>query len=181
MMRRLIILALAAGCLTYASASTLQRLSLTDMIQKSTAIVRGTIQPGTSASLRGQLIYTHYQISVTTSFKGATSKSIDVAIPGGTLNGLQQPVAGSPILKPGQDYVFFLWTSRSGMTQIIGLSQGLFNITTNAQGQTIISRGAAGTPMVDESGQPVTDSGLQLPLSQLANKIQAVLAGANSQ
>ena len=53
MMRKLIILAVVAGCLASLSGSTLQRLSLNDMIQKSTMIVRGTIQPGTSASNPG--------------------------------------------------------------------------------------------------------------------------------
>jgi hypothetical protein len=184
MMRKLIILAIAAACLP---ASTLQRLSLNDMIQKSTLIVRGTIQPGTGPALRGSIIYTHYQLSVTTSFKGGPAQAftaqqlIDVAVPGGVLNGLQQPVAGAPTFSIGQDYVLFLWTSKSGLTQVIGLSQGLFNVTTNAQGQVIVSRGAASQPMVDSTGQPVTDSNLQMPLSLLASTIQAVLAGGSGQ
>ena len=66
---------------------------------------------------------------------------------------MQQPVAGAPTLTAGQDYVFFLWTSKSGLTQVIGLSQGLFNVTTNAQGQVIVSRGAASEPMLNSSGQ----------------------------
>ncbi len=53
------------------------------------------------------------------------------------------------MLVPGQDYVFFLWTSKSGLTQVIGLSQGLFNVTTNAQGQVTVSRGAPSTTMLD--------------------------------
>ncbi len=106
---------------------------------------------------------------------------IDVAVPGGALNGMQQPVAGAPTLVPAQDYVFFLWTSRSGLTQVIGLSQGLFNITTNAQGQVMVSRGAATSPMVNSSGQSVTDSNLQMPLAQLVSQIQAVLAGGSGQ
>jgi len=77
--------------------------------------------------------------------------------------------------------VFFLWTSKSGLTQVIGLSQGLFNVTTNAQGQAIVSRGAANQPMVGSSGQPVTDSNLQMPLSQLASQIRTVLAGGSGQ
>ena len=182
MMRRLIILlVVAAGCLTLAPASTLQRLSLNDMIQKSTMIVRGTIQPGSSAALRGSLIYTHYQLLVTAVFKPAPGQSIsptvDVAVPGGALSGLQQPVAGAPALASGQDYVFFLWTSKTGMTQVIGLSQGLFNVSTNAQGQVMVSRGPATAPMLDSSGQPVADSNLQMPLSQLVSTIQSVLAG----
>jgi hypothetical protein len=181
-MRRLtILLGIAAGCLMLAPASTLQRLTLNDMIQRSTMIVRGTIQPGSSAALKGSLIYTHYRLLVNTVFKPAPGQSIsptiDVAVPGGALSGLQQPVAGAPALASGQDYVFFLWTSKSGMTQVIGLSQGLFNVTTNAQGQVTVSRGAATATMLDSSGQPVTDSNLQMPLAQLVSKIQAVLAG----
>lgn len=181
MMRKLIILAVVAGCLTSLSSSTLQRLSLNDMILKSTMIVRGTIKPGTSGAIRGSLIYTHYQLSVTTAFKGTPGQLIDVAVPGGALNGMQQPVAGAPMLTAGQDYVIFLWTGKSGLTQVIGLSQGLFNVTTNSQGQTIVSRGAASAPMLDSSGQVVADFNLQMPLAKLVSTIQTVLAGGNVQ
>ena len=167
--------------MTSLPGSTLQRLSLNDMILKSSVIVRGTIQPGTSAALRGPIIYTHYQLSVTTAFKGAPGASIDLAVPGGALNGIQQPVAGAPTLTPGQDCVFFLWTSKSGLTQVIGLSQGLFNVTTNSQGQAIVSRGAASATMLDSSGQAIADSNLQMPLAQLIGKIQSVLAGGVGQ
>ena len=181
MMRKLIILALAAGCSMAIVASTLQRLSLNDMIVKSTMIVRGTIQPGTSAALRGSLIYTHYQLSVTAAFKGTPGQTIDVAVPGGMLNGIQQPVAGAPMLAPGKDYLMFLWTSKSGLTQVIGLSQGLFNVTTNAQGQVMVSRAAASATILDSTGNAVADSDLQMPLAQLASTIQTALAGNSGQ
>jgi len=180
-MRKLIIWAVGAVCLASLPGSTLQRLSLTDMVQKSTVIVRGTVKPGTSSALRGPLIYTHYQLSVTLAYKGSPAQVIDVAVPGGVLNGIQQPVAGAPTLIAGQDYVLFLWTSKSGLTQVIGLSQGLFNVITNAQGQVIASRSATSEPMLSASGQSVTDSNLQMPLAQLVSTIQAVLAGGSGQ
>jgi hypothetical protein len=181
MLRKLISLAVVAGCLTSLSGSTLQRLSLNDMILKSTMIVRGTIKPGTSGAIRGSLIYTHYQLSVTTALKGTPGELIDVAVPGGVLNGTRQLVAGAPTLAVGQDYVLFLWTSKSGLTQVIGLSQGLFNVSTNAQGQLIVSRGAATSPMVNSSGQFVTDTNPQMTLAQLVSAIQAALAGGSGQ
>jgi hypothetical protein len=90
-------------------------------------------------------------------------------------------VAGAPTLAVGQDYVLFLWTSKSGLTQVIGLSQGLFNVSTNAQGQLIVSRGAAASPMLNSSGQFVTDTNLQMTLAQLASAIQAALFGGSGQ
>jgi hypothetical protein len=179
MLRKLISLGLAGGLVSL-SGSTLLRLSLTDMIQKSTMIVRGTIQPGTSAALRGSLIYTHYQLSVTTVYKGTPAgTSVDVAVPGGALNGVQQPVAGAPSLTPGQDGVFFLWTSKSGLTQVIGLSQGLFHVVKNSQGQVMVSRTAANAAMLNSAGSPVADSELQMTLAQLVASIQTVLTGGS--
>jgi hypothetical protein len=35
--------------------------------------------------------------------------------------------------------------------------------------------------MLDASGQTVSDSSIQMPLAQLASKIQAVLAGGSGQ
>ena len=188
MMRKSIILALASVLASFMLAtslvaSTLQRLSLDDMILKSSMIVRGTVQPGTSAAMRGALIYTHYQLAVTTVYKGTQTpgQTLDVAIPGGVLNAIHQPVAGAPMLAAGQDYVMFLWTSKSGLTQVIGLSQGLFNVSKNAQGQAVVSRGAANAVMLDTTGNPVADSGLQMPLAQLSGTIQNVLAGSKGQ
>jgi hypothetical protein len=181
-MGKLAILGLAVGCLTSLSASTLQRLSMKQMILQSTMIVEGKVQPGTSAALRGPIIYTHYQISVTAAYKGTPSaQSIDVAVPGGALNGMLQPVAGAPTLTAGQQYVFFLWTSKSGLTQVIGLSQGLFAVAPNAQGQVMVSRGAANALVLDAAGNPVTNTGIQMPLAQLVSEIQSVLAGGNGQ
>jgi hypothetical protein len=45
----------------------------------------------------------------------------------------------------------------------------------------MVSRGAATSPMVNSSGQSVTDSNLQMPLAQLVSQIQAVLAGGSGQ
>jgi len=88
-----------------------------------------------------------------------------------------QIFAGAPSLAPGQDYVLFLWTSKSGLMQIIGLSQGLFVVTTNASGQLMVARAAATERMVNASGAQVNDSNLQMLLSDLRSQIQKTLGG----
>src|SRR5271155_3296819 len=110
-----------------AYATTLQQLSLDDMIQQSTGIVRAKVT-GSSMTLRGQNVYTYYHLQILETAKpyGKPGAEIDVAVPGGTANGMRQVVVGAPELTTGSQYVVFLWTSRSGLTQIIGLSQGLF-------------------------------------------------------
>ncbi len=90
-------------------------------------------------------------------------------------------VSGSPTLAAGQDYFLFLWTSRSGLTQVIGLSQGLFQVNSNSSGQLIVSRSGSSERMLNSSGQAMSDSDIQMTLAQMANRIQSVLAGAAGQ
>ena len=102
---------------------------------------------------------------------------VEVRVPGGIFNGQQQTYSGAPQLAEGASYVFFLWTSRTGMTQVIGLSQGLFNISTDSTGAVIASRAGASSPMLDSNGHPVTDSAISMPLSELRTRVANVLAG----
>jgi hypothetical protein len=179
-MRKLIMTGFVFACLAPLPGSTLQQLSLNDMITKSTAIVYGTVQPSYTA-FRGAMIYSHYQIQVTNIYKGVSVGFLDLAVPGGVVNGVRQSVAGAPLLTPGQSYFLFLWTSKTGLTQVIGLSQGLFNVTTNSSGQLMVSRGATTETMLNTSGQVVTDSNIQMTMVQMQSRIQAVLAGGSGQ
>ena len=175
-MLKVFMLGLLAATLAPLPATTLQQLSLDDMIRLSTVIVRGKTQQ-TGSSYRSSIIYTHYQVQVSETLKGPAASQLDIVVPGGTANQLLQAFAGAPTLAPGQDYVLFLWTSKSGMTQIIGLSQGLFVVTTDASGQLIVTRSAANERMVNASGQPVNDYGMQMLLGDLRIRIKKTLGG----
>jgi len=160
--------------LAISQATTLQRLAVDDMIRQSTAIVRATVT-GTYAVQRGLDIYTYYQFQVTETLKAGPAKIQEVAVPGGALNGQRQLAAGSPQLTKGQDYVIFLWTGKSGMTQVIGLSQGLFTVMQDDSSQTVLVRGPVDGLMLDRSGRVVSDRGLTIKLSDLRTQIQKAL------
>src|ERR1700736_3721117 len=93
-----------------AGATTLERLTLDDMAQKSTAIVRARVT-GSHAGTRGTNIYTYFELQVIESWKSAEKTSgpttTEVAVPGGAFDGVRQSVTGAPELKPGQEYVLF--------------------------------------------------------------------------
>jgi|SRR5579871_3548793 len=177
-MRKLLFCGLLAAWLVPGlRATTLLQLSLNDMIQQSTVIVQGTAQPSYSA-FRGSVIYTHYLVHVSQVMKGNAGGYIDVAVLGGAANGLRQSYAGAPTLAPGQQYVMFLWTSKTGLTQVIGLSQGLFTLMPGASGQATAVRAASAERMLNNAGQEVSDSELKFSLSDLKTRIQGVLGGA---
>jgi hypothetical protein len=179
-MRTTLRFGVALALLLPGNSTTLLKLSLDDMILKSTAIVHCTVLQGDSA-FRGSIIYTHYKVSGSETWKGSVTGPIDLAVPGGLANGVRETYAGAPGLVNGADYVLFLWTSKSGLTQVIGLSQGLFNVSTNSAGVAMVSRSATNEMMLDGSGRPAVDSDFEMPLSQLRSRVMSTLGAQAGQ
>lgn len=151
----------------------MERLSLQDMIAQSTAIVRAKVT-GSYAARRGPVIYTYYSIQTSEQLKGP--KPSVVAVPGGTLNSLRQTFPGAPELKTGDEFVFFLWTGSSGITQIMGLTQGLFRVAPDGSGDPVATRPATSELMLDHgTGREVKDQTLVMNLSELRSKIASQL------
>jgi hypothetical protein len=161
---------LALGAVLPLAATTLQILSVDTMVAKSSSIVRARPTP-VSSFQRGGLIYTSYRLDVSATLKGNTVSTLQVAVPGGNYQGMHQSVAGSPGLQTGSEYVFFVWTAPSGSNYIVGLSQGLFEVHTNASGAVVLTRGSAGTKTIDAAGSGVDDKGVTLLLTDLVAKI----------
>jgi hypothetical protein len=155
--------------------ATLEQLTLDDMIAQSTAIVRGTVVDSWAA-LTGSVIYTHYKVQVSESFKGPRQTFVEVVVAGGVVNNLSQSFSGSPVLNKGDESVLFLWTSRAGLTQIMGLTQGLFTIAPGAASDPMATRPATRELMLDpKTAQPVKDAMLSMRLSDLRSRIAATL------
>jgi hypothetical protein len=165
-MRILFHLLASLAFLVPAGATTLLKMSMHDLITQSTAIVRARIV-GTRSAAIGQDIYTYYQLQVSETLKQGAILPAEVAVPGGVYGNLRQIGIGSPVLTQGQEYVLFLWTSRSGMTQVIGLSQGMFSLKQAASGETMLNRPAIADQMLDKSGKPVTDAAVTMKWSDL--------------
>lgn len=166
-----------------AGAVTLEKLSLEEMIDSSTLIVRGTIT--SSAPSRGaQLIETVYRVKVSEFLKGAPAASrngadigeIQVSLPGGVADGVRQTIAGVPKLETDTEYVLFLWRSGSGRLLLVGMSQGLLRIH-RSNGRVTAERPPIDGTMLDRSsGKAVRDSGLGLRLPALKEAVSRRVA-----
>lgn len=174
----LLVLALGSHSLR---ATTLAYASLDELIVKSSQIVRGTVQ-SLHGEANGSRLNTRVRISVVERWKGPESSSVDVILPGGTVGRTTQAVSGTPDLRIGAEYVFFLWTGRSGTNQLLGLSQGVLRLAKDSQGQASVSRPPAAAAMVDAStGTAVEDPGVSLTLAALRQRIQRVLGNRSNQ
>jgi hypothetical protein len=164
----------SVALLAPAGATTLLKMSMNDLIVQSTAIVRAQVT-GSRTAQKGNDIYTYYQIQVSETLKKGAIVPVEFAVPGGVYGNLRQIGIGSPTFTKGQEYVLFLWTSRSGMTQVIGLSQGSFKLTQDPNGVTVLNRPAIADQMLDKSGKPVTDAPVTMKWSELRQTIVKTL------
>ncbi len=149
-------------------------MSIDELILQSTSIVRAKIT-GSRTGAVGKDIYTYYQLQVSDTLKKGAILPAEFAVPGGVYGNIRQIGIGSPEFTEGQEYVLFLWTSRSGMTQVIGLTQGMFRLTQDASGAAVLNRPAIADQMFDKSGKPVTDAAVTMKWSELRDRIVKAL------
>lgn len=164
------------GVVVSLQATTLEQLTFASMAQQSTAIVRARVA-GSSNVVRGANAYTQYRLEVVSAWKSSGKAApAEVAVPGGFVKGLRQVVSGAPVLQSGREYVLFLWTSPRGVTQIMGLSQGLFVVDTET-GVEMATRAAATERMLNTAGEPVRGDQIRLKLPELKAQVMQALGG----
>src|SRR5882757_996695 len=171
-MKRLAGFLLFACACCVALATTLQQLSVDQMTQSATAIVRARVI-GSSAGFTGSTIYTHYKLAISETLKGAPGN--EVMLPGGVSGGFRQSFPGVPTLETGAEYVLFLWTSEKGITYLIGFSQGMFSVNAQPDGSVQLSRPQIGETMLDSGGRPVQDHPVRMNLADLKVRIRGTL------
>ena len=159
-----------------ASAATLEKLTVDQMTQHATLIVRGRITACAGES-RGSVIYTRCSVSVTETWKGAARSQVDFIVPGGRVRSFSQTFTGTPKFSPNDQFVLFLWVGRSGVPQILGLSQGVFDVTVSPAGKTTVRREATSEVMLDPKGRQVRDEAVSYSMSELREQVDRALAG----
>jgi hypothetical protein len=164
--------AIILGGAMCAPAATLEQLSTERMIAESTEIVRGKVSY-CLATYRPPVVWTTCEVVVTERLKGAPAARVMVAVPGGTSAslGIRQAYAGAPTLERDKDYLFFLWQGKSGLKQIMGLSQGLMSIVKDEKGNLIAFRGKAEERLLDASGREVMDSEFRMRLVEMRSRV----------
>src|SRR5713226_4778804 len=176
LIRYTLLLSLAA-CV--APAATLERLSLEEMTARSTAIVRARAVSNSVVQV-GSNIYTKTRFEVLERWRGPEGDMVDVMEPGGTLwspaGQITQSFPGVPRFTPGQEMVLFLWTGRSGRTQVIGLTQGAFEVARNAAtGEMEAMRNPSGELMLEPGSGKPEDHLLSISLRRLERHVRSTL------
>lgn len=161
------------GGLAALNAATLERLTIEQMAQQASAVVRGRVGEARTARF-GALVYTLHRFEAAEKWKGAPIAGLEVAVLGGTYEGVTYRFAGAPELKAGDEYVLFLWTGPSGRTQIVGLSQGVFRVVQRADAAVVVRTEAKDSVFAGEDGARRSQA-LEMTLDQLVASVRAAL------
>lgn len=158
-------------------AATLEKLTVEQMSRQATMIVRGRVT-GCLGESRGPVIYTRCGVAVTETWKGDRKAQVSFVVPGGRFQNLTQTFTGTPKFNANEQYVLFLWVGRSGVPQIIGLSQGVFDVSFTSSGDPLVRREASAELMFDGKGKQVADEAVSMTVSALRARVDSALAEA---
>src|SRR3989442_1639064 len=109
-------------------ATSVQRLTLDDMVKRAHAIVHGRVRSSNAHwSPDGKLILTTTTIEISEAMKGQTGRTIQLTTLGGKVGDVTMFVAGMPAFETGEDAVVFVENTGQSKT-VLGLSQGKFAV-----------------------------------------------------
>jgi hypothetical protein len=117
------------------------QLSLEDLVSNSDTIVEGqVVRTWTAMDSENRFIWTHYEIGVGSRIKGPAQLTIEIAEPGGTLNGVTLLVPGSTRYKVGEQVGVFLYRTPIGYVRTTNYGQGKFVLPDNVSRSAFRSR-----------------------------------------
>ena len=144
------LLALAALGLPWAQATTIARMSVSELTRQSSYIARVRCVSATSmADLN--LVWTLNTFEVTEAWKGNPPSRFTVRLPGGDAAGIRVRVEGAPRFAVGEEAVLFLSDDRGRQMNILSWMQGTFRVRKD-------SRTGIEQAIQDTSGLQVLDA-----------------------
>ncbi len=138
-----------------ASATIVPRMSFEQIVVGSDAIVHGFVVKQWSAwDSEHRIIWTHYEIRVSESLKGAGGGTVVVSEPGGEVAGIAMQLAGVPLYEVGDEVVVFTTSTPIGYARTSGWGQGKFQVVGNLEGAPpVVRSGVAGIRLVEPAGK----------------------------
>jgi hypothetical protein len=124
-----------------AFATTIKKMELKEIVSASDAIAQGTVE-SVDVRWENQSIYTYASIRVDEGIKGAPKRALLVRQPGGKIGSLHLDAPGTPQFHVGDQVIVFLRDRKDGTFDVVGLSQGKYDIVnsyavTNVSGLTL--------------------------------------------
>jgi hypothetical protein len=177
-----ILLLIATTGISQAAATTLLRMSLSQIARAAKVIVRARCVSNATLWDNGE-IWTHTTFDVEESWTSPPrSRQIAVRLLGGSLGSITSHVSGIPRFQPGEDTVLFLEASPNGDFAIVSWQQGTFRIRPNAAiGTEIVVQDTASVLTYDPVSRRFEAAGIRaMALADFRSQVAAALSASSS-
>ena len=137
--------ALALLLCTSAQGLSVVARSFDELVQRADLVLVGTVSEVHSEFADGGLdqntIFSYVNFSNLQVVKGQVSgEPYVLRVPGGVVGRFAQDYPGIPAFHTGQRYLVFIRGNRHDFFPVVGISQGVFRILSNTQGQQVVVR-----------------------------------------
>lgn len=133
-MRRLAAVVLLALVPATLRATVLIPIEFRELVSSSPVILRGRVVSAQPAWVDGRrAIETIVTVEPSEYLRGDLGERLTFAVPGGQLGRYRTVFVGAPVFDEGDEVVLFLSASGAAQPHIVGLSQGVFRIVTDAR------------------------------------------------
>lgn len=146
---------------TTAGATSVPSLSFESLTDRSELVVSGQVaRSWTDWDSEHKYIWTHYELSVSATHKGASAATVVVSEPGGVVGIEGQAVAGVVGYQTGERVLVFLQRMPNGYLRTTGWSQGKFEV--DAAGRLHPESTLGAVELVGVPGKPAAATPLRI-------------------
>ena len=175
------------GTVFVAKGTTFARLSISQMTQAASAIVRARCVANSAVEVSGE-IWTLTTFDVQETWRGALPARITVRLLGGTSGNLTSHVAGIPRFRPGEQVILFLArtkhflaTTNGGDFSVVSWQQGTFRIQRDrGTGEELASQDTGAYITFDPASRRFLANGaIRMPVALFHAQVTSALEGAH--
>jgi hypothetical protein len=160
------------------SATTMRRMDLPEVVSRADRVVHAVaVDERVYWDQEHRKIYTDTTFEVIEDLKGAGSPRVTVTMFGGTLNGWNMLIEGTPVFRTGDEVILFTSPRPGGSNNLVGFSQGVMQIVQDPEtgARTARSFMPTGVTYIDSvGGRPteVSRDPREAPLEEMKNEIR---------
>jgi hypothetical protein len=157
-----------------ALATTLKRMSVTDLSRAAHTVIRARCVTNSTRWDAGE-IWTFTALDVEETWKGSVPAQITVRLLGGSVGNFTSTVSGVPRFAPGEELILFLERTPAQDSSIVSWMQGTFRIGLNGTtGAETVTQDTAAFPVFDPTSQRFETTGIRkMPVSAFRSLVLA--------
>jgi hypothetical protein len=143
-------------------ASSVPRLSVEELAARSDTILRGRVVRAWAAmDSENRFIWTHYELQVTSTLKGQPAGTVEIAEPGGTLNGVTLLAPGATEYAVGEETAVFVYRTPIGYLRTTNYGEGKFTISADGRMHAATGISIAGATFNRRTPAPPRGAGVE--------------------